>query len=185
MRAHLTALAVGLITATGIDAAAQESKSVAAAATLVELMKTKSLEQFAVKVSGEADMYVSVMHIPNAQLLVVSGRHPVPSAIDARIAARDFAGAYADHNGSTLREGKLFVMDIGANGLVVTPGRNNPFDVTYENGERSTMFDGDWRGQKLSERDYRARFADIDGRYAKMLDTLSEALRQLSPADSE
>ena len=159
------------------QSAAQDAATGDAVTSLVALMEQAHLDSFATREAPDGDVYLSVMYVKGVQLLVVRSRHPVPAALDARIAARDFRGAYADHNGSTIREGKLFVMDIGADGLVPRPGRGKPFDIAYENGERETRFDGDWRRQGLSEEAYRLRVADIEHRYSSILNALVAALR--------
>lgn len=180
-RLGLAVLIALALLAAPVPVPAQEAGSRAAVGVLAKLLEQAKLESFAVRESPDADVYVSVMYVPGAQLLVVRGRHPVPSALDARIAAKDFRGAYGDHNGSTLREGKLFVMDMNADGLVVRPGRGTAFDIVYEDGERETRLDGDWRRQKISEKEYHRRAADLEKRYSGMLQTLIDALRKLEP----
>ena len=170
------ALATAVVTAPHASYA-QNSTSAERTRTLVPLLEKAGLTAFAVKVAPDGDEYVSVMHIKGAQLLVVRGHHPVPSALDARIAAKDYTGAYGDHNGSSMREGKLFVMDLQADGLAAKPGRNQPYDIAYEDGETEIRVDGDRRAQKLSQKEYDAKFAAIDARYAAMLDVLIAALQ--------
>lgn len=162
------------------NVSAQESATQASVRAFIALLERAKTDSFAVKVDGDSDLYVSAMYVPDSQLLVVSGRYPNPAAIDARIAARDYRGAYGDHNASTLREGKLFVMDMQANGLADRAGEGQPFDIVYQDGVTTTMFNGNWRAQKLSERDYRDRFAAVDKRYAEMLARLIEGITRLS-----
>ncbi len=180
MKVRLLTLMLALATAVVAaphSSSAQGSTSADRARTLVPLLEQAGLTSFCAKVAPDGDEYVSVMHIKGAQLLVVRGRHPVPSALDARIAAKDYTGAYGDHNGSTMREGKLFVMDLEADGLAAKPGRNQPFDIVYEDGVTETRFDGDRRSQKMSQSEYDAKFAALDARYAAMLDVLIAALK--------
>lgn len=160
--------------------AAQESTTQANVLAFIAQLERAKTDSFAVKVDGEPDLYVSAVYVPGSQLLVVSGRYPSPAALDARIAARDYRGAYGDHNSSTLREGKLFVMDMQANGLADRAGDGQPFDIVYQDGVTTTLFNGNWRAQKLSERDYRDRFAAVDKRYADMLARLVEGMKKLS-----
>lgn len=175
-RQALVALTTVALLAMPSPGAAQNPATRGPVASLVELMARAKLDAFALREEG--DVYLSVMYVKGVQLLVVRARHPVPAALDARIAAGDFQGAYADHNGSTLRDGKLFVMDMGADGLVPRPARGTAFDIAYEDGVRETRFDGDWRRQGLSEEDYRLRVADIEHRYSSMLNVLTDALRR-------
>lgn len=173
----LVTLTVGLLLPTPLGA--QESATQANVRAFIALLERAKIDSFAAKVDGAPDLYVSAMYVPDSQLLVVSGRYPSPATLDARIAARDYRGAYGDHNASTLREGKLFVMDMQANGLADRAGNGQPFDIVYENGVTTTMFNGNWRAQKLSERDYRDRFAAIDKRYGEMLAQLVDGLKKL------
>ncbi|MGE0812536.1 MAG: hypothetical protein AB7O93_04290 [Vicinamibacterales bacterium] len=154
----------------------QDLHSAPAVERLVTLMRDAGLQSFATKLDGGPDLYVSAMLFPDVQLLVVLGRHQAPGAIDAKIAAKDYQGAYADHNGSTIREGKLFVMDMQADGLAARPSSGAAFDIAYEDGERETRFDGDWKKQKLSQADYKTRIASIDDRYTKAVEQLIAAL---------
>ncbi len=167
-----------MVTLASLGLQAQDAKSPANAAILVELMDQAKLESFTVKQSGETDRYVSVLYIPKSQLLVVSARYPSPPAMDATIARKDYRGAYADLNSSTMREGKLFVMDLEADGLHPTRQRDQPFDIIYDDGVTQTTFDGDWRKQKLSEDEYRARFTSADDRYTQMLASLIDGLKR-------
>ncbi|MEZ5293778.1 MAG: hypothetical protein R2745_22025 [Vicinamibacterales bacterium] len=157
-------------------AAGQDLHSAPAVERLVKAMGDAGLQSFAAKIDDGADTYVSAMLFPDVQLLVVRGRHQAPAAIDAKIAAKDYQGAYADHNGSTIREGKLFVMDMQADGLAARPSSGAAFDIAYEEGERETRFDGDWKKQKLSRDDYQSRIADIDARYTEAVERLIAAL---------
>ncbi len=172
MKIRLVALALAAaVVVAPQTSSGQDSTSAARARTLVQLLEKAGLTAFAVKVTPDGNEYVWVLHVPGAQLLVIRSKHPVPSALDARIAAKDFSGAYGDHNGSTIREGKLFVMDLAADGLAFRPGRNQPYDIAYEDGVTEARFDGDWRDQKMSERDYRAKYTATDTRYAEMLES--------------
>ncbi len=58
-----------------------------------------------------------------------------------------------------------------------TCGADQPFDSVSERGAVQTTFDGDWKGQGLSEADYRSRFAAADARYARMVGALVATLK--------
>jgi hypothetical protein len=68
-------------------------------------------------------------------------------------------------------------MDAGADGLAPSRIRDGPFDVVYSDGVTTTNFDGNWKGQKLAEREYQARFDQFDDRYAAMLAALIDTTR--------
>jgi hypothetical protein len=178
MTKTLRILIVGVVLALTPHGLAQTGKSPAMAAGLVQLLEQARLDSFAMKVVGEADRYLAVLLVPKVQLLAVSVRYSAPDAMDARIAAKDYRGAYVDLNSSNVRQGKLFVMDLQADGLSLTRDANKPFDIVYENGVTQTMFDGDWKKQKLSETEYRRRFDQADARYAEILNGLATELKR-------
>ena len=64
---------------------------------------------------------------------------------------------------------KVFIEDMGINGLAQKrSNENQPFD-TVEMGDKRTALDGNWRRQKISEDDYMKTFSDADERYAQIL----------------
>jgi hypothetical protein len=72
---------------------------------------------------------------------------------------------------------KVFVMDLGANGLKFKRESNEPFDTVDSSGA-SIAFNGE-RG-KLSEDDYRKAFATSDAQYTAMLQALLAAFKKPS-----
>ena len=56
-------------------------------------------------------------------------------------------------------------------------GDNQPFDI-YEDGGKRTMFDGNWKSQKLSEQEYMKIFSAADDRYAQILTALLAQLKK-------
>jgi hypothetical protein len=49
--------------------------------------------------------------------------------------------------------------------------------VSWRDARDQTMFNGDWKAQKLTETEYKKRFADQERAYADMLGVLIDALR--------
>ena len=178
MKSKLWVVVVSQVVAlTVLGANAQDAKSPASAVELVRLLEQAKLESFAVKDAREADRYMAVLYIPNVQLLTVSSRYPVPAALDVKIASKGYRDVYLDLTSSTSRAGRFFVMDLQADGLRPRPQGNKSFDIIFENVVSQTTFDGDWKKQKLSEREYRDRFTGADARYAEMLDLLIAGLK--------
>ena len=71
----------------------------------------------------------------------------------------------------------LTIEDMGADGLKAKRVPNEAFDQIERGGKR-TMFDSNWRGQKIKEEDYMKAFGDADARYAQILTALiAEAKR--------
>lgn len=152
-------------------AAAQESKTLALAKELTQLLDQAKLDSIAAKDPSAPDTFVAALYFPGTQLLVVSAKYQVPVLLDAKIAKKDYKEVYTDLNSAYVEGSKCFVMDIGADGLRAKKDETR-FD-TCDIGAKSYMFDGDWKKQKLaSEEDYQKAYAQADERYVKMLNVL-------------
>jgi hypothetical protein len=116
----------------------------------------------------ESGAFVAALFYPGVQMLVVSGRPPAAAEVDAQLAAKDFQNVYAALQDGAAQSGRLFVQDLGADGL--TDGGES-VDVVYEDG-RQTLFDGNPRSHKLSDKAYHEAFVSADTRYAHMLGLL-------------
>jgi hypothetical protein len=80
-------------------------------------------------------------------------------------------------HGSGMRDGKLFVVDLAANGLPSLSTGNGQIDIVYEDVSKQTTFNADWQSQKLSQAEYEKRLQVTDERYARMLIALIAELR--------
>ena len=67
----------------------------------------------------------------------------------------------------------------GRDGLKAKREDNQPFD-TFEQAGKRTVFDSDWKKQKLSEQDYMKAFSGADDQYAKILTALLAQLKKTS-----
>jgi hypothetical protein len=122
----------------------------------------------------ESGAFVAALFYPGIQLLVVSGKPAAEAATVAQLAAKNYQDVYAALQDQAARTGRLFVQDLGADGLI---DGGESVDIVYEEG-RQMLFDGNPRGHKLSEKAYRDAFASADARYARMLAVLlTEAKR--------
>jgi hypothetical protein len=155
---------------------AEESRQTAA--RLIQLLQSRGLDAVAARDPAAPDRFIAALHVPGDQLLVVAGHHPTPALLDHRLQQRAFRELYLDLQATPTPAGKLFVMDAKGDGLQVSRERGEAFDIVYENGTKSTAFDGDWKGQKLTESEYRRQFAALDQRYAHMLAALVAALEK-------
>jgi hypothetical protein len=111
------------------------------------------------------------------ELLVVSGKYSVPQLLTTRITNKDYREVYLDLNGAATE--KMFIEDAGADGLKAKREANQPFDQVEISGKR-TMFDGEWKAQKLSEQDYMKAFTTADERYAQILGALLAQVKKSS-----
>ena len=166
-----------------LAAAREDSRSVPEAATLTTLLDQRKLDSVAAKHPDEPSRYVAALYYPGSQLLVVSAVTPVPAVIDQRITEGKYRDAYIDLQGPATKEGRFFVMELGADGLRRTRQNDAPFDITYRNGANQVSYDGDWERQKLAKEAYSQRFEQDDEQYARMLRILADELaRRVSSA---
>lgn len=173
----IVATALGLGLAPQTETQAVPSASSAPARELVKLMTERKVDALAARAPQGEDWFVAALRVPGAQLLVISASYPVPSLLDARIAAGDFQYVYSQlQGGATLGE-RFFVHDMGSDGLARTPRTDAALDIVYVNGVMSLRCDGDWETQGLSQTDYESRFTTADRRYAAMLTALANQLR--------
>jgi hypothetical protein len=158
-------------------ALAQESKSASLAKQLAAALDAGKLDSVAAKDPEAADVFHAALYFPGMQLLVVSGKYSVPQLLSTRLANKEYRDVYLDLNGAATA--KFFIEDPGADGLKPKRENNQPFDQAEMNGKR-IMFDGDWKGQKVSEQDYTKAFAAADERYAQILTALLAQLKKTS-----
>lgn len=155
----------------------QESKSAALATELTRLLDQMKLESIAAQQS--ADSYVGALYFPGAQLLVVSGKFTGAARMKDLLGKKDYREVYMDLSSATEQKSRLFIMDLGANGLRFKREDNMPFDTADVAG-RSVSFDGDWGRAKISEDDYRKTYSSTDEQYSQMLQALIAELKKTS-----
>jgi hypothetical protein len=172
-RAHSGVVALLAVTAT--LGAAPGSASGDKVATVTQLLNEQKLDAIAAQDPERPDRFVAALYYPGAQLLAISAVHPAPEVMRDRIANRQYRDVYMDLQGPATRDGRLFVIDLGANGLHDRP-QNDGFDITYRSGAEQVSFDGEWKAQKLSREQYDERFKGDDERYTQMLEALAREL---------
>jgi hypothetical protein len=157
-------------------AVAQESRSSELASELVKMLDAMKLDAIAAKIEG--DQYVGALYFPGSQLLVVKARYIVPERMDAQLASKNYRDVYIDLNSASIKDTKMLVADLGANGLQLAR-RNQPYD-TVDAGDKSFAFDGDWGKAKISEQEYTKAFESSDAEYTRMLEALVTELKKTS-----
>jgi hypothetical protein len=166
------ALAVGLLLSPAA-ALAQESKSAALALELTNLLDQMKLDS----VAGQtADQVVGALYIPGTQLLVVTGK--TSAHFDPMLKQKAYRDVYIDLNGIPDTT-KVFISDLGANGLRFKRDNNQPFD-TVDVAGKTYSFDGDWGKAKISEQEYLKNWQSYDDRYSQLLQALIAALKKPS-----
>ena len=155
--------------------AAQDSKSAAVAGQLTQLLDQMKLDAVAAKQG--TDQYVASLYFQGSQLLVVAAKYSTPDRLNYLIGEKQYKDVYSDLSSASEQATKVFVMDLGANGLKFKRENNEPFDTVDSSGG-SVAFNGE-RG-KLSEDDYKKAFATSDEQYTSMLQALIAALKKPS-----
>jgi hypothetical protein len=174
-RAAGACLSVLLLTApatTALDSA--DRTSAAAAPEVVRLLTARGLGAFAAEDPARPGYFVAVLAFPGAQLLVVSGETTSAEYLRWQIAERQYAGAYSTLQSTAVPATKLFVHDMGCDGL---EGAGGQVDVVYENGRTQTLIDGSGKGSRLSKGDYALKHTAVEAQYGAMLGLLLERLR--------
>jgi len=154
---------------------AQDSKSAALAGELTKLLDQMKLDAVAAKAG--TDQFVAALYFQGSQLLVVGAKYSTPDRLTYLIGQKQYRDVYADLSSASEQATKVFVMDLGANGLKFKRENNEPFDTVDSSGG-SVAFNGE-RG-KLSEDDYKKVFATSDEQYTSMLQALVAALKKPS-----
>jgi hypothetical protein len=150
---------------------AQESKSADLAKQLAQLLDEKKLDAIAAADPQTAGVFAAALYYPGTELLVVSAKYAAPSLLTDKLAKKDYHDIYVDLSSASVAGSKVFVMDIGADGLVAKPKGDTPPD-SIERGTTSTSFDGDYKKAKISETEYTKAFAQADADYAQILQVL-------------
>src|SRR5438093_4951287 len=166
----LTTAAVVLLLLPSI-AFAQESKSAPLAKQLAAALDAAKLDCIAAKDPSAPDVFVAALYFPGIQLLVVSGKYTVPQLLNERLAKKEYRDIYLGLNGAAVPDSKVFLEDLGADGLKAKREENQAFDSCEMSGKR-TSFDSDWKRQKISEQDYMKAFTAADDRYSQILTAL-------------
>jgi hypothetical protein len=158
---------------------AQQSKSAALTKELSAALDAAKLDSIAAKDPEKPDVFFGALYFPGVQLLVVSAQYAAPAHMAETIAKKEYREAYLDLSSASVAASKVFITDLGADGLVAKPKDNEAFD-TYEVAGKPIAFDGDWKKQKMSEEDYMKAFADADARYSQVLAALIAQAKKTS-----
>jgi hypothetical protein len=155
--------------------AAQDSKSAVLAKELAAALDAAKLDAIAAQDPADPETYSGALYFPGFELLVMSGKYASPPLIDGRLARKEYKDIYLELNGTVTS--KVFIEDMGLDGLHAKRVENHPFD-SVELGDTRTAFDGDWKKQKMSEDDYMKAFSVADARYAQILTALLAELKK-------
>jgi hypothetical protein len=157
---------------------AQDPKSAALAAELVRLLNQSKLDSLAAKVQAP-DQYAALLYFPGSQLLVVKARYYVPERMDVSLSEKKYRDVYIDLNSASVPNTKIFISDLGADGLQAKKNGNKPFDTADINGKTFAM-DGDWGKAKISQDEYTKTYQATESEYVKALEALVAEIKKSS-----
>ena len=172
----LTAALVVLLIVPTVARAQQPSKSASLATELVRLLDQQKLDSIA---APQSDRYVGALYMAGTQLLVVSGKFASTDRIKYLLYMKNYKDAYIDLNSASEQQSKVFVSDLGANGLRFRKDKNMPSD-TVDIAGKTVSFDGEWGRAKLTEAEYTKTYQTTDEQYSQMLQALIDALKKPS-----
>jgi hypothetical protein len=171
---------VGVLAASlSAPALAQEAKSAPLAKQLAAALDAAKLDSIAAKDPSAPDVFIGALYFPGVQLLVVSARYTAPVLLVEKLAKKEYRDVYIDLNSASVPETKIFVEDLGADGLKAERIENQPYDA-YEAGGKRVMFNSDWKTQKLTKEEYMKAFTSDDERYCELLAALLAQLKKTS-----
>jgi hypothetical protein len=158
---------------------AQDSRSASLVKELTQLLQQHKLDSIAARAgTDQTDQFVAALFFPG-QLLVISARTVAPAVINEKLVRREFRDVYIDLNSASIPESRVMITDGGADGLRPTREVNMPFD-THDAAGKSIRFDGNWREDRMSEKDYMAIYAKADEAYLSALNALVSELKKSS-----
>jgi hypothetical protein len=157
---------------------AQESKSEKLALELAKMLDTRKLDSIATR-GAAAGEYIGALYFPGSQLLVVGAKYEGVERMNLMLGARQYRDIYIDLNSASVPTSKVFVSDLGANGLRFDRSGSQPWD-TVDVGGKSYAFDGDWGRAKISRDEYTKAYQTTDDQYTRMLEALLAELKKTS-----
>jgi hypothetical protein len=108
---------------------------------------------------------------------VISGQYTVPILLDTRLSKKEYRDVYIDLNSASPVASRLFVEDLGADGLHARVDDDMAADSFETAGKRITL-NGEWDDQEMSEDEYMKAFDTADTRYAAILTALLDQIKK-------
>lgn len=175
MRPFRLALAACLPLLFVAPAAAQDPQSAAPARELAQLLTERKLDSFAVRIPNSPDEFAATLAFPG-QIIVVWAKFSAPAVLNEKLIKKAYRDAYIDLNSASDPASRNFITDLGADGIR-KGGKNQPAD-SHDIGPKSMRFDGSWREDKMSEKEYMQALSDADTAYARVLGVLLDQLKK-------
>jgi hypothetical protein len=173
IRRCVATLAVVLAGAAG-TAAREDSKSAPLAKELTTLMTTRQLDVFAVEDPTRPGYFVAVRAYPGVQLLLVGAESNSIQYMEYQLERKDYGEAYSALNSTAVPATKLFVQDMGCDGVRREGDR---IDVIYQQAASQFLLDGSGKANGLSKDAYSVKAAQLDAQYAELLQLVLDSIR--------
>ena len=165
--------------APAVPVRAQDAKTASLVSELVKALDAAKANSIAAPHPGGPDQFIGCLYFQGSQLLVVTAKYSAPQLLTAKIAEKAYQDIYIDLNSASIPNTKIFISDLGADGLKSKRRDNEAFD-TVEMAGKTVAFDGDWGKAKISEKDYMSTFSSAEDEYAKMLQALLTQIKKPS-----
>ena len=98
-------------------AGAQEAKSAPLAKQLATALDNVKLDSIAARDPSAPDLFVAAFYFPGVQLIVVAAKYTAPALLNEKLNKKEYKEVYSDLNSASVPESKVFIMDLGADGL--------------------------------------------------------------------
>jgi hypothetical protein len=157
-------------------AVAQESKSQPLAKQLAAALDAAKLDSLAAPDPAMPGVFVGVLYFRGGQILAISTKYAAPAAIEYKLAQKAYRDIYLDLSAGQPVPGRLFVEDMGADGLQAKR-QGTAFDSVELDGKK-VVLNAQPRPQKLTASEYDTAFATADDRYAQVLNALLAQLKK-------
>jgi hypothetical protein len=153
-------------------ASAQESQSAALAKELADALDAKKVMVIAAKDPADPEAFVAAMYFAGSQLLVVGAKYEPAVLLNEKLAKKEYQEIYIDLNSAAKAGSRVFIEDLGPDGLKPSRGEGRGFDSIEQNGKRTVFDDQFRRDQKIQEDAWAKLYADADKAYVRLLGLL-------------
>ena len=150
--------------------------SAAPARDLAKLLGDRKIDSVATRLPDSQDEFAAALVFPG-QLIVIWAKFSAPQLLNEKLIRKEYRDVYLDLNSASIMESRHFVTDLGADGILARPPKNQPADM-HDLGKVSMRFDGSWREDKMSEDQYMKAYSEAEAGYTKALQALIEELKK-------
>lgn len=173
-------MVVVLATAPAAPVLAQENRTADLAQELARLLDAKQLQVVAARENGTDNRFVAARYTQGVLLLVIAATYQSPPLLQEKLHQRKFEEIYLDLNTATDPKTRVFVEDMGANGIKARRAEGETLDIYTSGSKQPFVLDGDWKKHEMREDDYMQVYQEADGTYTRLLESLIAELKKNS-----